>query len=65
MEEARDLGIARVFALTYVPGLFERLGWSRVDKATLPRKVWTECIYCPKFSNCTEVAVVLDIADQP
>jgi amino-acid N-acetyltransferase len=62
VEEARDLGIARVFALTYVPELFERLGWTRVDKATLPRKVWTECIYCPKFSSCTEVAVVFDVS---
>jgi amino-acid N-acetyltransferase len=61
VDEARDLGIARVFALTYVPELFERFGWTRVDKATLPRKVWTECVYCPKFSSCTEVAVVLDL----
>ena len=65
VQEAQDLGIARVFALTYVPELFERLGWLRVDKATLPRKVWTECVYCPKFSSCTEVAVVLDLPVPP
>ncbi|HSV73717.1 MAG TPA: N-acetyltransferase [Chthonomonadales bacterium] len=59
--EASDLGIARVFALTYVAEWFEKLGWVRVDKASLPRKVWTECVYCPKFQGCTEVAVVLDL----
>lgn len=58
LAEASDLGIARVFALTYVADWFEKLGWRRVDKASLPRKVWTECVYCPKFQGCTEVAVV-------
>jgi len=60
VSDARALGISRVFALTYVPELFEKLGFSRIDKALLPRKVWTECVYCPKFAGCTEVAVILD-----
>lgn len=59
VEEARSLGIARVFALTYVPQVFTRLGWEQIDKALLPRKVWTECVYCPKFAGCTEVAVTV------
>lgn len=57
-EEAEDIGIARVFALTYVPELFVKMGYSVVDKAQLPRKVWTECVYCPKFPDCGEVAVL-------
>jgi amino-acid N-acetyltransferase len=59
--EAAPLGASRVFALTYVPELFEKLGFERVDKALLPRKVWTECVYCPKFADCTEVAVVREV----
>ena len=57
--EARELGVTSVFALTYVPDFFERLGFHRVDKAELPRKIWTECINCPKFPDCGEEAVFL------
>ncbi len=60
LDDATVLGIERVFALTYVPEFFERLGFVRIDKALLPRKVWTECVYCPKFHGCTEVAVIID-----
>jgi amino-acid N-acetyltransferase len=56
--DAQSVGVTKVFALTYSPELFEKLGFSRIDKALLPRKVWTECIYCPKFHGCTEVAVI-------
>jgi len=49
-----------VFALTYVPELFEKLGFVRTDKALLPRKVWTECVFCPKFPVCGEVAVICE-----
>ena len=59
LNEARELGIPTVFALTYVPGFFEKLGFSRVDKGTLPHKIWTECINCPKFPDCGEEAVLL------
>jgi amino-acid N-acetyltransferase len=61
MDEARDLGLRTVFALTYRPEFFTRLGFRIVDKATLPHKVWNECIRCPKFPGCGEVAVVYDL----
>ncbi len=56
--EAPAVGVSRIFALTYVPDFFEKLGFARVEKALLPRKVWTECVYCPKFADCTEIAVI-------
>ncbi len=56
--EAMNLSVGKVFALTYVPELFEKLGFQRTDKALLPRKVWTECVYCPKFPDCGEIAVI-------
>ncbi len=59
LSEARDLGLPNVFALTYVPDFFERLGFHRIDKAELPRKIWTECINCPKFPDCGEEAVFM------
>jgi len=57
LEDARSLGIRKVFALTNSPGFFERLGFERIPKEELPHKIWSECIRCPKFPNCDEVAV--------
>ena len=56
--EARDLGIETVFCLTYRPDFFEKVGFRRVDRGELPRKVWGECLKCPKFPDCDEVALV-------
>lgn len=61
LAEARDLGVPKVFALTYVPGFFEKMGFGRVDKATLPQKIWSDCINCPKFPDCGEEAVTLEL----
>jgi amino-acid N-acetyltransferase len=61
LDEARLLGVARVFALTYVVPFFERLGFAQVDKSELPHKVWADCVRCPKFPDCDEVAVALDV----
>ncbi len=59
--EAREIGLATVFALTYRPGFFERLGFVQADVMTLPRKVWGECYRCPKFPGCNEIALTLDL----
>lgn len=61
IEEGHTLGLGALFALTYKPAFFEKLGFRVVDKATLPHKVWNECIRCPKFPDCGEIAVVLDL----
>jgi amino-acid N-acetyltransferase len=58
LKEARELGLPTVFCLTYKPGFFETVGFSQVDKMTLPHKVWNECYRCPKFPNCDEVALI-------
>lgn len=59
--EARQLGLRHLFALTYIPQFFEKLGFRQQDKAALPHKIWAECIHCPYFPDCNEVAVVLDL----
>jgi amino-acid N-acetyltransferase len=61
LEEARELGVSRVFLLTYIPPYFEKTGFRVVDKATLPHKVWTDCVRCVKFPDCTETAMILDL----
>lgn len=60
--EARRLGLKRVFALVLRVGVFARLGFREVAKEDLPQKVWGECIFCPKYHRCDEVAMVLDLA---
>jgi amino-acid N-acetyltransferase len=60
LRDAAALKLPRVFALTYQKAFFEHLGFVEVDKATMPQKVWGECMDCPKFPNCDETAMVLD-----
>lgn len=61
MEEARAIGVSRVFALTYQPEFFERLGFARVPKERFPHKIWSECAHCPQFPNCGEIAVLREL----
>ncbi|MDH3238879.1 MAG: N-acetyltransferase [Deltaproteobacteria bacterium] len=62
LSEAIILGISRVFALTYKPDFFAKLGFVRVDKSELPQKIWTDCLKCSKFPDCDEVALVTDLS---
>ena len=61
ISEAREIGLKRIFCLTYKPDFFAKHGFSLVDKAELPQKVWGDCIKCPKFPDCDENAMILDL----
>lgn len=61
VDDARDLGIERVFALTYKPGFFERQGFAVANVMDFPQKVWRECVRCPFFRDCREIAVARDL----
>ncbi len=65
ISEAIMLGITRIFALTYRPEFFQRLGFQQVDKAELPHKIWSDCLKCAKFPDCDEVALVADFSGSP
>jgi amino-acid N-acetyltransferase len=56
--EAKLYGLDAVFAFTYVPGFFGRVGFHEVERGELPLKAWKDCLRCPKFSCCDEIAVV-------
>lgn len=58
LEEAKELGIPRVFCLVRKPTFFEKHGFQLIDKTELPQKVWAECYRCPKFPDCDEVALI-------
>ncbi len=61
IDEARQLGLKRIFCLTYRPDFFSSLGFRLVDKSELPQKVWGDCIRCVKFPDCDENAMILDL----
>ena len=56
--DAGRLGIQRLFALTYEKEFFAKQGFTVIDRATLPEKVWRECISCPKVDACDEIAMI-------
>ena len=58
LEDAQRLAIKKVFALTYKPGFFEKMGFQQIEKGELPHKVWLECVQCVKFPDCDEVAFI-------
>jgi amino-acid N-acetyltransferase len=62
LEQAAQLGVPKVFALTLEPGFFEKLGFEMVKKETLPMKVWSDCAKCPKQDHCDEIAVLKNIS---
>ena len=61
LDEAKELGAKRIFVLTYKPEYFRKFGFKRIDYSDLPHKIWAECINCPKFPNCQEIAMVKQI----
>lgn len=61
LQEARSLGLQRVFALTYAVHFFAKMGFRVVEKSTLPHKVWGDCLKCPKFPECDETAMLLEL----
>jgi len=61
VEEARACGLLAVFAFTYIPGFFAKLGFREIEREALPLKAWKDCLRCPKFQCCDEVAVVMPL----
>lgn len=59
--EAREHDLVQVYAFTYVTGFFAKLGFRVVPHEAMPRKTWMDCVNCPKFNCCDEIAMVLDL----
>jgi amino-acid N-acetyltransferase len=57
-KEAINHDLHAIFAFTYVPDFFRRLGFQQVDRGLLPLKVWKDCLSCSKFQCCDEIAVL-------
>ena len=57
-DQARRMGLKKVFTLTLEPGFFEKLGFQQVTKESLPMKVWSDCAKCAKQDRCDETALL-------
>lgn len=64
LKEAGSLGLMKVFTLSYVPGFFSRLGFREVEKSVLPHKIWADCLKCPKFPDCDETAMIIELQNK-
>lgn len=64
-KEAHQFELGALFAFTYVAGFFEKLGFKEVDRGELPLKAWKDCLSCPKFNACDEIAVLKRLREYP
>ncbi|MGI6376582.1 MAG: N-acetyltransferase [Anaerolineae bacterium] len=64
LQRAAELGLPGVFTLTYQPDFFQRFGFYRVAHETLPHKIWGDCLNCPKYPDCDEVAMKLELVKE-
>lgn len=62
-EEARENDLEAIFAFTYVRAFFHKLGFEETERGELPLKVWKDCLRCPKFQHCDEIAVLKRLRD--
>jgi amino-acid N-acetyltransferase len=56
--EAQQYELDAVFAFTYVAEFFNKVGFQVVERGVLPLKAWKDCLRCPKFQACDEIAVL-------
>ncbi|HDD43256.1 MAG TPA: N-acetyltransferase [Candidatus Desulfofervidus auxilii] len=65
LQEAVSLGIFRVFTLTYKPNFFSQLGFKKIEKESLPHKIWADCIRCPKYPDlCDEISMIWEFKNE-
>jgi amino-acid N-acetyltransferase len=56
--EAQEYELDAAFAFTYVTEFFRKVGFHVVERGALPLKAWKDCLRCPKFQACDEIAVL-------
>lgn len=62
LEEAKALGLEKVFTLTYEKRFFEKLSFIEIPKESLPEhKIWADCVKCKHFPICDEIALIISL----
>ena len=62
-KEGIERGVTMFFTLTYQPGSFAKSVFFETAKDKLPQKVWKECVYCPQYPYCNEIAIIKTTVD--
>jgi amino-acid N-acetyltransferase len=60
-DNAKELGVQKVFSLSFKPEFFKKLGFIEIPKEMLPRKIWSECVNCYLFPDCGEVPLLFSL----
>ena len=60
VEDAKQIGIEQIIALTLIEEFFKTLGFKPKRKEELPSKIWDECSRCPKYFQCDEIGLILE-----
>ncbi len=63
IERGRRLKVPEIIVLTYQVDFFKKMGFSLTDKDKFPRKLWRECLECPKLEQCDETAMNMVLRD--
>ncbi len=58
IQEAVVFNVSELFVLTYQSTFFQRFGFTTVDLSKLPKKIWSDCMFCIKFPDCDETAMI-------
>jgi len=58
MHEAIIFDISELFVLTYKPDFFKKFEFKIIDRSELPKKIWSDCMFCIKFPDCDETAML-------
>jgi amino-acid N-acetyltransferase len=61
--KAQAAGYDQICALTLNEDFFHRCGFETVDRWAISPKIWHECLYCPKFDACDEIAVLMNLTE--
>jgi N-acetylglutamate synthase-like GNAT family acetyltransferase len=61
LSEARNKGIARVFAVTHAPEFFIHHGFAASSRRAIPEKIERDCCTCPKAKGCRLTAVIATV----
>ncbi|MDV0446285.1 Amino-acid acetyltransferase [Methanosarcinaceae archaeon Ag5] len=61
IEDAKTVGMNRLFVLTSSPLFFERKGFTQIKKDELPWKIWADCVNCSKYPDCDSASLIMEI----
>jgi len=61
INEAKELGVKKIFVLTFIGDFFKKMGFKKIRKTRLPQKIWSECVNCVYFPECKEEAFILKV----